>query len=188
MPHKPRVGGSIPPTATNSRSRRHLARSIALPAAHGGARSACAARRRRRRYDAGVVTDEQARIRSYLQAQAAKLTPAAIIDKVRVAMADLRSAADAVPVARFDERPEPQEWSAGEVMAHVVEAGRHFGGAIVAVLDGGTPPESSRARGEASSPSEAPRRSVAEWFALLERDRGALFERVAKADPGAAPG
>src|SRR5262245_4486198 len=90
-------------------------------------------------YDRRIVTDEQARIRSYLQAQAAKLSPAGIVDKVRAAMAELRSAAEAVPTARFDERPQAEEWSAGEVMAHVVDAGRHFGGAIVAVLDGRTP-------------------------------------------------
>ena len=128
------------------------------------------------------MTEEQARIRSYLQAQAAKLSPSAIVDKVRAAMAELRSAADAVPSARFDERPQAGEWSAGEVMAHVVDAGRHFGGAIVAVLDGRTP-----AAVEAR-PSDAPvRRSAAEWHAVLQRDREALFDRVAAADPGAAP-
>jgi uncharacterized damage-inducible protein DinB len=128
------------------------------------------------------VTDEQARIRSYLQAQAAKLSPAAIVDKVRAAMAELRSAAEAVPTARFDERPQAEEWSAGEVMAHVVDAGRHFGGAIVAVLDGRTP------AAPGARQSKAPvRQPAAEWYALLERDREALFDRVAAADPAAAP-
>ena len=128
------------------------------------------------------MTDEQARIRSYLQAQGAKLSPAAIVEKVRAAMAELRSAADAVPATRFDERPEPEEWSAGEVMAHVVDAGRHFGGAIVAVLDGRTP-----ATLGARQSAAAVRRSAAEWCELLERDRETLFDRVAAADPAAAP-
>jgi uncharacterized damage-inducible protein DinB len=128
------------------------------------------------------MTDEQARIRSYLQAQGAKLSPAAIVEKVRAAMAELRSAADAVPPTRFDERPEPEEWSAGEVMAHVVDAGRHFGGAIVAVLDGRTPATLGARQ------SAAPvRRSAAEWYELLERDRETLFDRVAAEDPAAAP-
>jgi len=65
------------------------------------------------------MNEEQARIRSYLVAQGAKLTPAALVDKVRSAMADLRAAAVAVPAARFGERPEPEEWSGNEVMAHV---------------------------------------------------------------------
>jgi hypothetical protein len=125
------------------------------------------------------MTDEELRIRGYLQAQAGKLAPAAIIDKVRAAMADLRSAAEAVPAARFEERPSPGEWSAGEVMAHVVEAGRHFGGAIVDVLDG-------RAPGQAALPAlDGGRRSAADWCALLEQDRDALFARVARADPEA---
>jgi hypothetical protein len=74
------------------------------------------------------MTEEQLRIRGYLTAQAAKLQPAEVIDKVRAAMDQLRADAAAVPAARFDERPAPDEWSANHVMAHVVEAGRHFGG------------------------------------------------------------
>ena len=66
------------------------------------------------------MTDEQRRIKSYLTAQAAKLEPAAIIAKVRDAMAELDAAAGAVPPARFTERPAPDEWSGDEVMAHVM--------------------------------------------------------------------
>ena len=55
------------------------------------------------------MTDEQKRIKSYLEAQGAKLPPAAIVDKVRAAMADLGKAALAVPAARFGERPEPKD-------------------------------------------------------------------------------
>ena len=53
------------------------------------------------------MTDEQKRIKSYLEAQGAKLPPAAIVDKVRAAMADLGKAALAVPAERFGERPAP---------------------------------------------------------------------------------
>ena len=81
------------------------------------------------------MTDEQLRIHGYLVAQGAKLAPAAAIEKVRAAMADLRAAADEVPSARFSERPEPEEWSANEVLAHVVAAGAHFGDAIVSALE-----------------------------------------------------
>jgi hypothetical protein len=127
-----------------------------------------------------AVTDEQKRIRSYLQAQGAKLSPADVIEKVRAAMADLRRAAAAVPVARFEDRPAPEEWSGNEVMAHVVDAGRHFGDQIVAVLDGAEPVRREREEGR--------RRTVDAWFDLLEQDREALFERVRAGDPAGRPG
>jgi uncharacterized damage-inducible protein DinB len=125
-----------------------------------------------------VTPEEQLRIRGYLTSQAAKLSPEEIIGKVRAAMADLHAAAVAVPAARFAERPAPEEWSANEVMAHVVEAGRHFGGAIVRVLDGQAPgaPRDAPARDTAPRP-------LAEWWTQLERDRTALFDRVRSAHP-----
>jgi hypothetical protein len=126
------------------------------------------------------MTDEQQRVRSYLVAQGAKLAPGEIVAKVRAAMRDLRAAAEAVPATRFEERPAPEEWSGNEVLAHVVDAGRHFGGAIVRILDGlpGGPARDRLQR-------DVPRRSLAEWWALLEQDRAALFERVEQAAPGA---
>jgi uncharacterized damage-inducible protein DinB len=127
------------------------------------------------------MSDEEQRIRSYLRAQAAKLDPAAVVDKVRAAMEELRAAAAAVPPGRFAQRPEPAEWSANEVLAHVVDAGRSFGGGIVAVLDGTPLPP----RGARGTPADAPEQSAEEWWALLARERAALFERVLRADPSA---
>ena len=125
------------------------------------------------------MTDEQRRIRSYLQAQGAKLAPGAIIDKVCEAMADLERAAHAVPAHRFEERPAPEEWSGNEVMAHVVDAGRHFGDQVISVLDGRPHAPSGRAR------STGEHRTAGEWMAILQRDRDQLFERVRHADPEA---
>jgi len=125
------------------------------------------------------MTDEQKRIRSYLEAQAAKLPPAAIVDKVRAAMADLEAAATTVPAGRFTERPAPEEWSANEVMGHVIAAGVYFGGGIVSVLDGTPPPPRMKDQGAVG----APVRAAAEWSGLLSRDREALFERVLRAEP-----
>lgn len=122
------------------------------------------------------MNDEERRIRGYLQAQGAKLSPADVIEKVRAAMADLRRAALAVPAARFEERPAPDEWSGNEVMAHVVDAGRHFGDQVVAILDGTAVAPRER---------ETAARTAAEWCAILERDRDALFARVLAADPQA---
>jgi uncharacterized damage-inducible protein DinB len=126
------------------------------------------------------MNDEQKRIRDYLIAQAAKLAPAEIVDRVRIAMEQLGAAARAVPAARFNEAPATGEWSANEVMAHVVEAGRHFGGAVARLLDG-EPPGTPR---DAAARDTAPR-ALETWWALLERDRSALFERVLRADPAA---
>jgi uncharacterized damage-inducible protein DinB len=126
------------------------------------------------------MNDEEKRIRGYLVAQAAKLAPREIVEKVGVAMLQLRAAADAVPPARFNDPPAPGEWSANEVMAHVVEAGRHFGGAIVRLLDGEAPGAPRAAAARDTSP-----RPLQTWWALLERDRAALFERVNGADPTA---
>jgi hypothetical protein len=126
------------------------------------------------------VNAEYARIREYLRAQASKLEPPAIVDKVRAAMGDLRAAAGRVPAARFAERPAPDEWSGNEVLAHVVEAGRFFGGAIVAILDGGPAPAPPRER-----PPVADTRAAEAWLATLERERQALFARVARAEPSA---
>src|SRR2546422_419142 len=127
------------------------------------------------------MTDEQIRIRGYLTAQGAKLSTAEIVDKVRAAMDQLRAAADAIPDARFGTRPAAEEWSANEVMAHVVKAGRHFGGAIVQLLDG-TPVGGLRDQLE----RDVPRRSASEWWAALEEDRAALIARVGAADPQSA--
>ena len=127
------------------------------------------------------MTDEQQRIRGYLEAQGAKLAPPAIVEKVREAMSRLRAAAAAVPPARFAEAPVPGEWSANEVMAHVVDAGRHFGEGILRALDGRSPGERRHADDRPAVPSH----TAAEWLAMLDRDREALFERALRADPTA---
>ena len=96
-------------------------------------------------------------------------------------MDQLRAAAEAVPGDRFGERPAAEEWSGNEVMAHVVKAGRHFGGAVVRLLDGAS---GGGVRDQLER--DVPRRSAAEWWAALEADRGALFARVGAADPQGA--
>jgi len=130
-----------------------------------------------------VQSDEERRIKSYLTAQAAKLPPAALVEKVEAAMADLRSAAAAIPSARFAERPSADEWSADEVMAHVVASGTYVGGGIVSILDDRPLP----ARGE-DDPSARPiPRTADAWCAQLAGDRAVLFARVLTADPNHAP-
>jgi hypothetical protein len=128
------------------------------------------------------MNEEQVRIRSYLVAQGAKLTPPAIVEKVQAAMADLRAAALAVPAARFGERPEPEEWSGNEVMAHVVAADRYFGGGIQRLLAGQELPPRPSGRGV----EDAPSRSAEAWYGILAEQRQALFAAVLAADPAGA--
>src|SRR6185436_3375636 len=71
-----------------------------------------------------MTSEEALRIRGYLTAQGAKLSPEQLIGRVQEAMAKLREAAVSVPPTRFTDPPAPGEWSANEVMAHVVEADR----------------------------------------------------------------
>jgi len=127
------------------------------------------------------MTDEQTRIRGYLQTQGAKQTPAEIVAKVEAAMADLAKAARAVPAARFAERPEPEEWSANEVLAHVVAADTYFGGGIVAILEGRAAPPRGGGRGF----ENAPLRTVDAWLEILRGQRQPLFDRARAADPAA---
>lgn len=127
------------------------------------------------------MSDEDRRIRSYLTAQGAKLAPPEIVDKVRVAMSDLAAAARGVPPGRFAERPSPEEWSASEVLAHVVDSGRSVAVGIVALLDG-----SPGGPLPASSGGPDPRTATeAGWCELLSSEREALFARVLAADPRA---
>ena len=129
------------------------------------------------------MDEEQARIRGYLVAQGAKLSPAAIVEKVQQAMADLKAAAAAVPTARFGERPAPEEWSGNEVMAHVVAADGYFGGGIQRLLAGQPPPPRPGGRGVEG----APLLTAEAWYKALAQQRDALFTAVLAADPAAAP-
>jgi hypothetical protein len=86
-----------------------------------------------------------------------------------------------VPPGRFAERPAQGEWSANEVMAHVLSAGAYFGGAIMRVLDGAPAGPGIRE----ALPAVVPLRRAGEWWSLLREDREALFQRVRSADPGA---
>lgn len=126
-----------------------------------------------------AVTDEQTRIRGYLTAQGAKLSPAALVEKVRLAMEELRAAAATVPAPRFADRPAPDEWSAGEVMAHVVVSGERFSERIREAIDG--VPQGPAVTETAAA--DAPSRLLDGWWSLLTRDREALFARALAADP-----
>lgn len=124
-------------------------------------------------------TEEDLRIRSYLVAQANKLSVAELAEKVRRDTLPLREAAAAVPSDRFFERPGPDEWSAAEVLTHVLEMNERGARAIEGILDHGTlpPPITDRVSGGAR-----PGLGTADdfWQAYQPR-REQLIERVRRA-------
>lgn len=124
-----------------------------------------------------ALNEEQQRIRGYLQTQAAKLTVADLCAKVRSDMEQVREAAEAVPTARFAERPTEGEWSANEVMAHVVAGAQGGTNAIVAVLDTG----GRQAAATDTIERVTTEQSAAEWWAQLVAERERLFARAAQA-------
>src|SRR5262245_57092972 len=73
---------------------------------------------RLRRRPMTTANDEVQRVRSYLLAQANKLTIPELVEKVRNDSAAVWVAAAAVPADRLTERPGAEDWSAAEVLTH----------------------------------------------------------------------
>ena len=120
------------------------------------------------------LNEEQQRVRGYLQTQAAKLSVVELTEKVRSDMDQLHAAAAGVAAERFCDRPAAQEWSANEVMAHVLDGAKSVSGSIVAVLDRGATPGPLFDRIEKTDD----RRTADEWWSALVVEREALFQRV----------
>ncbi|WP_322818428.1 DinB family protein [Tepidiforma sp.] len=85
-------------------------------------------------------TTEAERIRSYLVAQAAKLSLPELVEKVRRDCQPLAAAAALVPPHRFRQAPAPGQWSAADVWAHIIEMNEVGAAAIEAILQGHQPP------------------------------------------------
>jgi DinB superfamily len=123
------------------------------------------------------LDDEQTRIRGYLQSQAAKLSIADLTQKVKADMVQVHEAAAAVPGGRFSERPAPGEWSANEVMAHIVSGAAGVGQGIIAVLDSGATPGPVFDRMEKAEQT----RTANAWWDTFTAERETLFARVGRA-------
>lgn len=110
---------------------------------------------------------ESARIRSYLVGQARKLTVPELVDKLRRDSGALREAAAAVPAGRFAERADPDEWSAAEVFAHLLDTTESSAVAIGAILDGQGIP--ARLRDEISGETRAGLATAEDhWLAFVD--------------------
>jgi hypothetical protein len=120
--------------------------------------------------------DEDQRVRGYLLAQANKLSIPELVEKVRHDVLPLREAAAAVPLARFFERPGPDEWSAAEVFTHILDMNERGAGAIEGILDhGALPPPITDEMSGATQPDLLT--AEAYWQAFTTR-RERLFDRV----------
>ncbi len=122
---------------------------------------------------------ESERIRSYLIAQANKLSLPELIQKVKDDSAGLKLAGEGVPPARFNERPAEGEWSAAEVWTHVLEMSEHGAASITGILDTGKLPE--RARDVISGKTRAGLADTAAYWKAYLDVREPLYERVSKA-------
>lgn len=124
------------------------------------------------------------RVRGYLVSQAARLTLPELVEKLRADTAPLAQAATALPPERFAARPAPEEWSAAEVWAHILDMNESGATAIETVLDTGAAP--ARTPDDTARPVQLPASAAAAW-AQYERRREALFDRVLRASGEEAP-
>lgn len=91
-----------------------------------------------------AMNDEFARVRGYLVAQAAKLSLPDLVEKVRRDSLPIWDAAASVPATRLSERPATEEWSAIEVLTHVLDMNEKGATAIEGIIAVGVAPETIR--------------------------------------------
>ena len=124
-------------------------------------------------------TDENLRVRSYLMAQANKLSIPELVKKVREDTAPLHAIGAAVPAAHFAERPGPDDWSAADVYTHIVQVNESGVRAIEGILDHGSipPPLTDTISGETRADLE----TAEDYWRVYRARREHLLERVMRA-------
>ena len=123
---------------------------------------------------AGPTADERATVRSYLQAQAAKLSLPDLVRKVEADTSQLVEAAQAAAAIDQTRRPGAGEWSVNDVLSHLhgVCAGVNVG--ILAAAETGAQPDLQRDTIDETN-DHCP---AAEWVSGIRAEREAMFERV----------
>ena len=124
-------------------------------------------------------TDEVQRIRGYLLAQANKLSIPELVDKVRRDTLPLREAAATVPPGRFSERPSPADWSAAEVLTHILEMNERGARAIEGILDRGALPPPMR--DQISGTARSGLHTAEDFWRAYQARREHLLDRVLRA-------
>ena len=122
---------------------------------------------------------EAQRIRSYLVAQAARLTAAELVEKLRRDVLPLRNVAAQVPPNRFHEPPGAGEWSAAEVFAHILDMTEFGDVAIGAIVAGGQPP--ARVRDVVTGVVRSGLHTSDDYWHAFEALREPLYGRVLEA-------
>ena len=125
--------------------------------------------------------EEVARVRSYLASQAMKRTPAQLVEALREAHRQFLTALATVPDPLFRVAPGDQEWSAADVMGHMLIIAAIDASAIPGVIERGEhPPDVVDLC--APAPADLTREQM---LAELERLREHLIASVLRADPAA---
>lgn len=126
-----------------------------------------------------MQTEEDLRVRSYLVTQANKLSVPELVEKVRRDTLPLREVAEAVPAERLFERPAAEDWSAAEVLTHILQINDSGARAIAGILDHGTlpPPITDRISGETWPGLDTP----GVFWQTYESRREGLLDRAMQA-------
>lgn len=121
---------------------------------------------------------ESERVRSYIIAQANKLTLPELVAKVRADTRPLREAAAAVRPEKFFERPTSEDWSAAEVFTHILDMNDVGATSIEGILDGGAVPStvSDLVTGGTRKSLETAEQYWASYEATRERLLGRVLE------------
>lgn len=125
--------------------------------------------------------EEVARVRSYLASQAMKRTPTQLVEALREAHRQFLAATAAVPDPLFRVAPTDGEWSAADVLGHMLIIAAIDETAIPAVIERGEQP-SDIVDLISPAPADLTREQM---LAELERLRERLIASVLKADPSA---
>ncbi len=125
------------------------------------------------------MDEESARIRSYLVTQANKLSLPDLIEKVRRDVLPLRDAAAAIPLARFGERPAPDDWSGAEVWTHILQMNEIGAASIEGILDSGAVPP--RIRDQISGAVRDDLATPEDYWRIHQERREQLLARAASA-------
>jgi hypothetical protein len=129
----------------------------------------------------GSRAEEVARVRGYLTAQAAKWTPEQLVEKVRESQGAVLAAAKSVPADRFTTPPAGDEWSAAEVLYHVLTVVGDQSRAVISTIRDGVP---SRVRPDRLEHLDK-KVTLDEVRGLMAAERDELFQTVLAADPDA---
>ncbi len=126
-----------------------------------------------------MAQSEVERVRGYLVAQANKLSLPELVAKVRADTAPLRDVAAAVPAERFHKRPGPDDWSAAEVLTHVLTMNEHGATSIEGILDSGAVPP--RIDDTLKHEERAELKTAADYWRVFAARREQLYDRILRA-------